>query len=120
MIDVKTSDVNTSDVKTKDANARDDSVLAKLPRGEVSPFDLVDTHPEDDVVPDPRQAAVEKQLDKALKDSFPASDPVSVLQPVTAGPSEEGSEALANDSDGHDATTTVPEQGAGAPSRGKR
>lgn len=62
---------------------------------EVSPFDLVDTHPEDDVVPDPAQAEVQKQLDKALKDSFPASDPVSALQPITAGPTEEGSEALA-------------------------
>jgi hypothetical protein len=51
--------------------------------------------PEDDGVPDPRQAEVTKQIDKALKDSFPASDPVPVPQPITAGPTEEGSEALA-------------------------
>jgi hypothetical protein len=77
----------------------DEKTLTKLPAGEVSPFDLVDTHPEDDVVPDPRQAEMQKQLDKGLKDSFPASDPVSALQPITAGPSEEGSEAMAAEED---------------------
>jgi hypothetical protein len=86
-----------SDVKTSDVKASEDNAPAKLPRGEVSPFDLVDTHPEEDVVPDPRQAEAMKQLDKGLKDSFPASDPVSALQPITAGPTEEGSEAMAED-----------------------
>jgi hypothetical protein len=95
MNDVKTSELKTSDVKTSQEDA-----LARLPRGEVSPFDLVDTHPEDDVVADPRQAEMQKQLDKGLKDSFPASDPVSALQPITAGPTEEGSEALAAEEDG--------------------
>jgi hypothetical protein len=75
----------------------DETTETKLPAGEISPFDLVDTHPEDDVVPDPRQAEMQKQLDKGLKDSFPASDPVSALQPITAGPTEEGSEAMATE-----------------------
>jgi hypothetical protein len=90
-----------------DVKTGEDNILDKLPRGEVSPFDLVDTHPEDDVVPDPRQATVEKQLDKALKDSFPASDPVSALQPITAGPTEEGSEALAAEAEENAADETA-------------
>ncbi len=61
----------------------------------ISPFDLVDTHPENDVVADPQQIQIKMQLEKALKDSFPASDPVSVSQPITAGPTVEASEAMA-------------------------
>ena len=30
---------------------------------------------------DPKQRALEKSLDKGLKDSFPGSDPVNVTQP---------------------------------------
>jgi hypothetical protein len=54
-----------------------------------SPFDLKDPHPERNIKPDPAQAAMQKELDRGLKDSFPASDPVSVSQPTTAGPSED-------------------------------
>ncbi|PPD15343.1 MAG: hypothetical protein CTY25_06210 [Methylobacterium sp.] len=52
-----------------------------LPPGE-SVFDLVDTHPEHAVVPDPEQEQLKKQLEKGLKDSFPASDPPAVSQPT--------------------------------------
>lgn len=62
-----------------------------------SPFDLVDTHPENDVVADPEQTQIKLQLDKALKDSFPASDPVSISQPITAGQSVESSEIMEAD-----------------------
>jgi hypothetical protein len=32
------------------------------------------------------KAEIDDKLDQALEDSFPASDPVSFLQPVPAGP----------------------------------
>lgn len=54
-----------------------------------SPFDLKDTHPERKIKTDPDQAELLKELDRGLKDSFPASDPVSVSQPTTAGPTED-------------------------------
>jgi len=37
------------------------------------------------------KAAVDEKLDQALQDSFPASDPVSFIQPV---PANEGDEKL--------------------------
>lgn len=58
-----------------------------------SPFDLKDSHPENDVVPDPQQAELHKKLERGLKDSFPASDPVSVSQPTTTGPAPDEQEA---------------------------
>lgn len=57
-----------------------------LPPGE-SVFDLVDTHPEHAVVPDPEQEQLKAGLDKGLKDSFPASDPPAASQPT--GPARE-------------------------------
>jgi hypothetical protein len=48
-------------------------------------FDLKDPHPERAVKPDPEQKKLQAQLDKALKDSFPASDPVAVSQPTKTG-----------------------------------
>ncbi len=53
-----------------------------LPSGQ-SVFDLEDTHPEQAVVPDPEQEQLKKDLDRGLKDSFPASDPPAVSQPTT-------------------------------------
>lgn len=55
------------------------------PSGVQSPFDLKDTHPERAVKADPGQKAMEKDLEKALKQSFPASDPPAASQPTTAG-----------------------------------
>lgn len=52
-----------------------------LPPGQ-SVFDLEDTHPEHAVVPDPEQEKLKKDLEKGLKDSFPASDPPAVSQPT--------------------------------------
>jgi hypothetical protein len=57
-----------------------------------SPFDLKDTHPEKSVVPDPQQAEMHKQLERGLKDTFPASDPVAVSQPTTTGPAPDENE----------------------------
>jgi hypothetical protein len=54
-----------------------------------SPFDLKDTHPERKIKADPGQAELQRELDRGLKDSFPASDPVAVSQPTTAGPTED-------------------------------
>ncbi len=53
-----------------------------LPPGQ-SVFDLEDPHPEHAVVPDPEQEKLKRDLDKGLKDSFPASDPPAVSQPTT-------------------------------------
>jgi hypothetical protein len=78
-----------------DATTTQKPATPKPAANEISPFDLVDTHPEHDVVADPDQIQIKLQLDKALKDSFPASDPVSVSQPITAGPTAEASEAMA-------------------------
>lgn len=50
-----------------------------------SVFDLKDTHPERNVVPDPEQAVMKRELERTLKETFPASDPVSVSQPMTIG-----------------------------------
>lgn len=47
------------------------------------------THPERKIKTDPEQLALQKQLDKELKESFPASDPPSVSQSVTAGAAED-------------------------------
>ncbi|MCA0401861.1 MAG: hypothetical protein LCH38_13715 [Proteobacteria bacterium] len=58
-------------------------------KGVESVFDLKDTHPEKHVVPDPEQAALKSKLEKALKETFPASDTVSVLQPTTIGPKKQ-------------------------------
>ncbi|MGL5735245.1 MAG: hypothetical protein ACRCYS_10310 [Beijerinckiaceae bacterium] len=54
-------------------------------KGEDSIFDLEDSHPERAVKPDPEQAKFKKELDNALKQSFPASDPPSASQPTTNG-----------------------------------
>jgi hypothetical protein len=64
-----------------------------------SPFDLKDTHPERKIKTDPAQAELLKELDRGLKDTFPASDPVSVSQPTTAGPTEDTD--LPKDEDGN-------------------
>lgn len=48
-------------------------------------FHLKDTHPERGVEADPQQAALKKELDEALKETFPASDPPSASQPTTIG-----------------------------------
>jgi hypothetical protein len=53
-----------------------------------SPFDLKFKDPARDIKPDPEQAKMKEELDKALKQSFPASDPPSVSQPTTNGPAE--------------------------------
>lgn len=83
---------------------------------QVSPFDLVDTHPENKVVRDPQQAEMQRQLDTALKDSFPASDAISISQPITAGPSAEASEAMAvNGPDTMAADETLAETKAKVP-----
>lgn len=55
------------------------------PNKATSVFDKKDPHPERKVKPDPEQAELQKELDKALKDSFPASDPPAVTQPTKAG-----------------------------------
>ena len=64
-----------------------------------SPFDLKDTHPERKIKAAPGQAELLKELDRGLKDTFPASDPVSVSQPTTAGPTEDTD--LPKDEDGN-------------------
>jgi hypothetical protein len=64
-----------------------------------SPFDLKDTHPERKIRTDPAQADLLKELDRGLKGTFPASDPVSVSQPTTAGPTEDTD--LPRDKDGN-------------------
>jgi hypothetical protein len=60
-----------------------DTKRQPLPPGE-SIFDKKDPHPEHAVEPDPEQEKLKKELDKSLKDSFPASDPPSVSQPTVA------------------------------------
>ena len=52
---------------------------------EPSIFDRKDPHPERAVKPDPEQQKLKAELEKGLKDTFPASDPVSVSQPTTIG-----------------------------------
>lgn len=54
-------------------------------KGGKSVFDLKDPHPERKVVPDPEQAEIKAELERSLKQTFPASDPVSVSQPTTIG-----------------------------------
>lgn len=50
-----------------------------------SAFDQKDPHPERKVLADPEQDKLKKELDKALRDTFPASDTPSVSQPSTLG-----------------------------------
>lgn len=64
-----------------------------------SPFDLKDTHPERKIKTDKDQVALLAELEKGLKGTFPASDPVSVSQPTTAGPTEDTD--LPKDEDGN-------------------
>lgn len=59
--------------------------MTQKSKGDETIFDLEDTHPERAVKPDPEQAKLKKELDKALKQSFPASDPPSASQPTTIG-----------------------------------
>ncbi|MGL4812138.1 MAG: hypothetical protein ACRCXM_10195 [Beijerinckiaceae bacterium] len=47
-----------------------------------APWDRKDPHPEKSVTPDPEQRAASKALDVALKETFPASDPPAVTQPL--------------------------------------
>jgi hypothetical protein len=53
-----------------------------------SPFDRKFTHPERKIKTDPDQVELQKQLDKELKQTFPASDPPTVSQTTTAGAGE--------------------------------
>ena len=41
-----------------------------------------DRRPEDDARDEAKRRAEEKELDKALSDSFPASDPPAIVQPT--------------------------------------
>lgn len=54
-------------------------------KAEPSVFDQKDPHPEEAVQPDPGQKELQKQLDKGLKDTFPASDPPAASQGTTLG-----------------------------------
>lgn len=50
-----------------------------------SVFDQKDPHPERKVEADPEQEKLKKDLDKALKDTFPASDTPAASQGTTLG-----------------------------------
>ena len=56
-------------------------------------FDRKDPHPERAVKADPGQEELKDQLDEALEETFPASDPPSVSQPTTAGARKKGLKA---------------------------
>lgn len=83
----------------KDADPKDNAPKDNAGTVVESPFDLKDPHPERKIKPDPAQAEMQKELERGLKDSFPASDPVAVSQPTTAGPSEDVD--LPKDADGN-------------------
>lgn len=59
--------------------------MANQAQKEQSVFDRKDPHPEWAVTADPDQKHLKAELDKALKQSFPASDPPAASQPTTVG-----------------------------------
>lgn len=58
-------------------------------KADPSVFNRKDPHPERRIDADPDQDKLKTELDKALKDTFPASDTPSASQPSTLGGDKE-------------------------------